>query len=345
MAYGFEAKNDSGKVIINDVIQNLHFVGKASLITNDIAAGGDSYNDFPGYSGSNDALDGRVVFKYKLTSAGTPVVFIKPNDYNRWHGQVNQYWTANTSSATRAQAQSQNFEDMDDELSVDWWFEIMVSGESQSNPPDIYCFINAHHMDFIASNDTHGLIVYKSDGTTKTFDSRRQPLAITGGGTASAPPSDPTNSSGLPGTSSGHSWNYSSNDHDFRSSNRYTQHSNSAANTSNAMFSCPSIAQGVYKRQQHGYKQSCGYGVGCQDHNSTAAWWVMYRQAFRLRSGYFDSGWTNYAAGYSFSSVAEDGGWFGGGGGSWASGSMPYTAKTINLQSNAYIIADSSRYD
>ena len=71
----------------------------------------------------------------------------------------------------------------------------------------------------------------------------------------------------------------------------------------------------------------------------------MYRQAFRLRSGYFDSGWTNYAAGYSFSSVAEDGGWFGGGWGSWASGSMPYTAKTINLQSNAYIIADSSRYD
>ena len=96
----------------------------------------------------------------------------------------------------------------------------------------------------------------------------------------------------------------------------------------------------------HGYKESCGCcGFGCQDHYSTAAWWVMYRQAFRLRSSNFDSGWTGYAAGYSFSSNYESGGWFGGGGGSYSSGSMPYTAKTINLQSNAYIIADSSRYD
>jgi hypothetical protein len=188
--------------------------------------------------------------------------------------------------------------------------------------------------------------VFKSNGSTKTFDSRRQPLAITGGGTASAPPSDPTNSSGTPGTSSGHSWNYSSNDHDFRSSNRYTAHSDSAANTSNAMFACSSLAQAVYKRQQHGYKESCGFlGCCCQDHHSTAAWWVMYRQMFRLRSGNFDSGWTNYAAGYSFSSSFESGGWFGGGGGSYSTGTMPYTAKTINLQSNAYIIADSSRYD
>lgn len=187
--------------------------------------------------------------------------------------------------------------------------------------------------------------VFKSDGTTKTFDSRKQPLAITGGGTAVAP-SDPTNSGGTPGTSSGHSWNYATNDHDFRSSNRYTAVSDSAANASTTMFSCPSLAQAVYKRQMHGYKESCGCcGFGCQDHYSTASWWVMYRSAFRLRSGNFDAGWTNYAAGFAFSSNYESGGWFGGGGGSYSTGTMPYTAKTINLQSNAYILADSSRYD
>ena len=71
----------------------------------------------------------------------------------------------------------------------------------------------------------------------------------------------------------------------------------------------------------------------------------MYRSAFRLRANKFDAGWSVFAAGYSFSSSFESGGWFGGGGGSYSSGSMPYTAKTINLQSNAYIIADSSRYD
>lgn len=341
MAYGFEAKNDNGKVIINDTIQNLHFVGKATYISSS-----SDYGNFPSYGGSNDALDGRVIFTYKITSAGTPVAFIKPNDYSRWHSQIQQYWQANATLATFSSALSRDFEDMDDDDTVDWYFKIMVSGTSTSNPPDLYCFINAHHMHAIPSSDTHGMIVYKSDGVIKTFDSRKQPLAITGGGTASAPPSDPTNSSGTPGTSTGHSWNYSSNDHDFRSSNRYTAHSDSAANTSTAMFSCPSMAQAVYKRQQHGYKRSCGFlGCCCQDHHSTAAWWVMYRQAFRLRSGNFDSGWTGYAAGYSFSSSFESGGWFGGGGGSYSTGTMPYTAKTINLQSNAFILADSSRYD
>jgi len=317
MAYGFEAKNDNGKVIINDTIENLHFIGKATRGSNNAA-----YGDFPGYGGSNDALDGRVIHYYTITCSGTPVAFIKPADYSRWHGIIKQSVSGTT-----------------------WSFDVMVSGTSTSNPPDIYCFVNADDIP-VPSGETYGMQVFKSNGSTKTFDSRRQPLAITGGGTASAPPSDPTNSSGTPGTSSGHSWNYSSNDHDFRSSNRYTAHSDSAANTSNAMFACSSLAQAVYKRQQHGYKESCGFlGCCCQDHHSTAAWWVMYRQMFRLRSGNFDSGWTNYAAGYSFSSSFESGGWFGGGGGSYSTGTMPYTAKTINLQSNAYIIADSSRYD
>ncbi len=316
MAYGFEAKNDSGNVIINDTIENLHFIGKATRSSDN-----SNYGDFPGYSGSNDTLDGRVVHTYTITCSGTPVAFIKPTDYARWHSIIKQ----SVSSTT-------------------WTFEVMISGTSTSNPPEIYCFVNAD--DVPSTSDTYGMIVYKSNGSTKTFDSRRQPLAITGGGTASAPPSDPTNSSGTPGTSTGHSWNYSSNDHDFRSSSQYTAHSDSAANTSNAMFSCSSLAQAVYKRQQHGYKESCGCcGFGCQDHHSTASWWVMYRQAFRLRSGNFDSGWTNYAAGYAFSSSYESGGWFGGGGGSYSTGTMPYTAKTINLQSNAYILADSSRYD
>ena len=316
MAYGFEAKNDNGKVIINDTIENLHFIGKATRGSNNAA-----YGDFPGYGGSNDALDGRVIHYYTITCSGTPVAFIKPADYSRWHGIIKQSVSGTT-----------------------WSFDVMVSGTSTSNPPDIYCFVNADDIP-VPSGETYGMQVFKSNGSTKTFDSRRQPLAITGGGTASAPPSDPTNSSGTPGTSSGHSWNYSSNDHDFRSSNRYTAHSDSAANTSNAMFACSSLAQAVYKRQQHGYKESCGFlGCCCQDHHSTAAWWVMYRQMFRLRSGNFDSGWTNYAAGYSFSSSFESGGWFGGGGGSYSTGTMPYTAKTINLQSNAYIIADSSRY-
>jgi len=316
MAYGFEAKNNNGKVIINDTIENLHFIGKATRTSSSSGHG-----TISGYSGSNNSLDGRVLHTYTVTCSGTPVAFIKPVDYDRWHGIVKQ----SVSNTT-------------------WTFEVIISGTSTSNPPVLYCFVNADDIP-VPSGETHGMIVFKSDGSSKTFDSRRQPLAITGGGTAVAP-SDPTNTSGTPGTSTGHSWNYATNDHDFRSSNRYNANSDSSVNVSNAMFSCPSLAQAVYKRQMHGHKRSCGqYGCCCQDHYSTAAWWVMYRSAFRLRNGNFDAGWTVYVSGYSFSSVAEDGGWFGGGGGSWSSGSMPYTAKTINLQSNAYIIADSSRYD
>jgi hypothetical protein len=317
MAYGFEAKNDSGKVIINDTIENLHFLGKATRGSSDSGHG-----TISGYSGSNSTLDGRCIWTYTITSAGTPVAFIKPVDYARWHGIIKQSVSGTT-----------------------WTFQVMISGTSTSNPPEIYCFVNADDIP-VPSGETYGMQVFKSDGTTKTFDSRRQPLAITGGGSAVSP-SDPTNSSGLPGTTTGHAWNYATNDHDFRSSNRYTAYSDSNINTSNTMFSCPSIAQAVYKRQMHGYKCSdfSWWKSGCQAHNSTAAWWVMYRGAYRLRAGNFDAGWTNYAGGYQFSSSYESAGWFGGSTNNYSTGSMPYTAKTINLQSNAYIIADSSRYD
>ena len=100
----------------------------------------------------------------------------------------------------------------------------------------------------------------------------------------------------------------------------------------------------------NGTKNSYGGMYGrTQNHDSTAMWWVMYRQAFRLQvvngRGYFNAGWSTYAAGYAFSSYWESGGWFGGGGGGYSTGTMPYDPKIINLQSNAYIIADSSRYD
>ena len=321
MAYGFEAKNDNGKVIINDTIENLHFIGKATR--NSDSSG---FGTIPNYGGSNSTLDGRVIHTYTITCSGTPVAFIKPADYARWHGIIKQ----SASSTT-------------------WTFEVMISGTSASNPPDLYCFVNADDIP-VPSGETYGMQVFKANGSTKTFDSRRQPLAITGGGTALAPPSDPTDSSGTPGTSSGHAWNYATNDHDFRSSSRYNTTSDSSINTSNTMFACSSLAQGVYKRQMHGFKVSCTcvpfFGCfNCQDHYSTALWYAMYRQAFRLRAGNFDSGWNGYAAGFAFSSVAEDGGWFGNTNTTYNTGSMPYTPKTINSQNSAYIIADSSRYN
>jgi hypothetical protein len=313
MSYGFEAKNDSGKVIINDEIENLHFLGKATLGYNNSA-----YGVFPDYSGPNSALDGRVIHTYTITSTGNPVAFIKPNDYSRWYAIIYQASVGNT-----------------------WTFQVLVSGTSTLNAPDLYCFVNAN--DVPASSDSYGMIVFKSDGVTKTFDSRIQPLAITGGENVISP-IDPTDTAGLPGETSGHPWNYADNDHDFRSSTSYNSYTDTNINTSNTMFACPSLAQAVYKRKMNGFKRSKGT-FSSQDHWSTAQWFVMYRGAFRLRANIFDSGWNVYSAGYSFSSQFESGGWGGGGGGGYSSGTVPYPPKTINLQSNAYIIADSSRYD
>jgi hypothetical protein len=314
MSYGFEAINNNGKVIINDTIENLHFLGKATR-----GGSNSDYADFPTYSGAFDSLIGRVIHYYTITCTGTPIVFIKPNDYSRWHGVIKQSVNGTT-----------------------WSIDVIVSGTSTSNPPDLYCFVNAN--DVPSSTENYGMQVFKSNGTTKTFDSRKQPLAITGGGTVIAP-TDPTNSTGLPTSTGGHPWNYATNDHDFRCSNKYNQYSNTNIDTTDTMFSCPSLAQAVYKRRMDGFKQSQAYGQPTQNHYSTAQWFCMYRSAFRLRSNYFDAGWAVYAAGYSFSSSFEDGGWFGGGGGSYSTGTMPYDPKTINLQTNAYIIADSSRYD
>ena len=317
MSYGFTAVNTSGQVIISDEMENLHFFGKATLTGND---GGD-YGDFPGYSGAYDTLDGRIIFTYTITTPATPLVFIKPNDYNRWHAMLTKSHVGNN-----------------------WTFDVIVSGTSSSNPPELYCFVNANNSS--GSSDTYGLIVWKSDGVTRTFDSRYNPLAISSGGTI-IPPTDPTDTAGLPGVTTGHPWNYATNDHDFRSTTRYnSQAISNGGSYTNLMFAAPSLAQAVYKRQMEGYKCSSNpfWEGGCQSHWSTAMWWVMYRNTFRIRNGYFDAGWTNFVAGYAFSSSYESGGWFGGGGGSYSTGTMPYTAKTINLTSNAFMIADSSRY-
>ena len=329
MAYGFEAKNDSGKVIINDTIENLHFLGKASR-----GSANSGYGTIPNYSGANTALDGRVIHIYTITCTGTPLAFIKPTDYARWHGLIKQ----SVSNTT-------------------WTFEVMISGTSTSNPPVLYCFVNADNIS-VPSGETYGMQVFKADGSTKTFDSRKQPLAITGGNNYTSPPADPTNSSGTPGTTENHAWNHATNDHDFRSHNRYNsaQDASLAGNNAyKAMFACSSIAQAVYKRQMEGYKQSCTcvpiFGCfNCQDHYSTALWYAMYRQAFRIRGGYsnygfVDIGWNVYAAGFAFSSVAEDGGWFGNTNTTYNTGSLPYTPKTINRQAGPFIIADSTRYD
>ena len=330
MSYGFSATNNSGEVIISDETENMHFIGKATRIGSPTEHVANWHT--VGYGGAlANNLEGYAEFDYTINTSGIPLVFIRPASsmYDRFHALITQSNSGST-----------------------WSFKIIVSGPPNSTQvnvaaaePQLYIFVNAN--DAPVPGGDYGLIVYKADGTTKTFDSRIPPLAIKHSGTGISP-SCPVNQ-GCPGISTGYPWNYATLDWDFRSGNgdKYNSYSVSGTYT-NLMFSAPSMAQAAYKRQIEGYKCSSipwYQGGGCQQHWSTAMWWVMYRQTFRIRSGYFDFGWTNFAIGYSFSSTYESGGWFGGGGGSYSSGTMPFNPQTINNVSNTYLIADATRYD
>ncbi len=213
-----------------------------------------------------------------------------------------------------------------------------------------------------------------------TFDSRLSPMAVVDGGTL-IPPATPL-AIGQPGESGvlgsiyfqdgvrrynqgtmapwggGSSPGNTPNDFDFRS---YNHHVSAPLTTvvpyTNLMFVAPSIAQAVQQRSIRGYKEdtsylyyfsfSSGFTVtldSIQQHFSTAAWWVMYLNAFRFQVGEFQAGWATYDSGYSYDTRWDDGGVFGGSGGNRSFGSTPYDPKIINRVDNLYIVTDVTRY-
>lgn len=298
--------HDTNKdVLISSEVSNLHFCGKAVFQCHDEGALG----SFPNYTGVNDtSIDGRVVYSYSIKMTTAPVVFIKPSNYSRWHALIN----------------------MENIGGSVWTFKIMVSGNTPGTPPELYCFVPAKHL--WPSEEKYGMVVYNKNWNT-TFDSRLQPLALTDSGTFT-PPECPLND-GCPETTSGHPLNYNSLDWDFSSSDSYISKT-IVGNKNELMFAAPSIAQAVYKRQMNG---------GSGTNTSTAMWWGMYRAAFRIREGYLDCGWLAFQGSYAFRSNAKSNGWYGGGDGSYDSGTMPYKAKYINLTEQVYTIANHTRYD
>lgn len=316
MSYGFKAVNELGQTIISSVTPSLYFSGYGRLINST----GLRYSDFPDYEGGTDeSLDGHCIYTFISPTSSMPVSFIKPALVNNFHTIINQRL-----------------------ISGRWNIDVMVVGEdSANNPPLLLCFNSM--ADATRIPDVYGLLV-RDERNKVTFDSRLRPLNIAGSA-AINPPVSPMNSGIDELISDGYSWNYKTLDWDFGSDSTFSRkYWNSGVSTSNLMYSPSTVAQAVYKRQINGYKKSKGE-YSSQEHWSTAMWWAMYRNAFRVSSNTIDSGWGVYTAGYTFSSRAESGGFAGGGGGSWSTGTMPYVQKTINLEQTAsVIIADSSWY-
>jgi len=342
MSFGLSVTNTNNEVIVSDNTKNLHFLGKAQYSSHNTRN-----TTIGNYSGAFAQLDGSFFIDYVIEVPSqfniNPIIFIKPKGYRQARCCVFKTTKETTDNVTR--------------LTITILMTAVVGPNTvyirNSLFPDIFCFDQPDFCPIL--NDyglIHGLHVYESDGVNLNFDSRRLPLAIIGGG-EHVPPYDPTNGEGLPGVTSNHPWRSATNDHDFRSTLRKNSYKVNVGDTpvENLMFATATIAQACWLREIQGYKNSKGsWFSSSQQHWSWARWWVMYRNCCGLSSDsdnniFFDSGWGPVASGFSYEERFESGGWFGGGGGSYSTGSAPYEQKTLNLRNTMFLLADSTRYE
>lgn len=315
MSYGISIKNNAGNILISSELEGLHCAGQASFVLTLLSG----LTDFPDYASDDGAntLSGRCIYRYQYygSQSRTPVFFIRPiAATEQYYGVVNQ-WYYNGA----------------------WYCDVVCSGGS-TTAPYVYVFVPPRDVSPVGAD---GIMTHLSDGNV-AFDSRRKPLAIDFAVSA-IPPVSPCDG-GIPLHQEGYAWNDNVLDFDFTSDDTYNEYNGGGAIPSAPMFSAPSLAQAVYSRIKYGYKSSCGT-YSCQDHWSTAVWWVMYQQGYKLTAaGNLRAGWIPLSAGYYFSSVYDSGGWFDGGGGSYTTGNAPYPDKTINRVYNTVIVASSTYY-
>ncbi len=141
---------------------------------------------------------------------------------------------------------------------------------------------------------------------------------------------------------------------DFKSHEAQTYNS-SALQTSvareNLMFAAPSLAQSVASKWSQTYFDYIitswynGSILSRSQVYKNMFWWVMYREAFRINSNTFDKGWNTWLSGLLYSEEAKTSTWRGSGATNTTVGEAPYVDKTINLQDNAYLLADASKYE
>ena len=332
MSYGLSVLNDNNEIIISDSTINYHYAGQATYlsIVHD-------QQRIKGYSGTFSHLDGINYITYEiLVNGGDPLVFIHPPEGSTaYYCVYKKYPDGFVGNLKRIK------------------IVVMMTGAfyttDYSMIPRIFCFLPPYYIS--DTGDNYGLQVSNSSNQL-VFDSNKRPLSIIAGG-EHVPPYDPTNGVGTPKITSGHPWRYSSNDHDFRSTLRKNSYQVGIGDKQykNIMFATSTIAQACWIREQQGYKNSRGgWFSSDQQHWSWARWWVMYRNCCRLAESTtgtikFESGWGPVLSGYAYEERYESGGWFGGGGGSSATGSAPYTQKTLNLRETMFLLADASKYE
>lgn len=223
-----------------------------------------------------------------------------------------------------------------------WEIELLRSGTS-SVIPEVYVFSDPRGAS--ASGTQYGMQVLLNDGTP-SFDSRLNPLVITGG-ISVAPPSNPLiggptdltakNCGGDGSTTMGP---------DNRNSYFFD------APGAKPIFFYPSIAQAEREFAFHEYEDVCdgfSYGVCIgvsRAYDWDSSYWAFYRSGIRYVGGYLFCGWVTaeYGCNWKFKKKSELVG-IGIGGSSGRGGVWPYSNETLNLMPTAVSVSNGARYD
>ena len=224
-----------------------------------------------------------------------------------------------------------------------WEIRIIRSGTGEAYP-EVYVFCDPRG---ISSTETHGMIVYRDDGSA-AFDSRRRPLAITGGN-AVTHTSNPRSS--IPGLSARYCGSGNTNG-GFTPDSENGPYGNSYM-PAKPMFHYSSLAQAEREAAYYDKDEECtgiSYAGSCIGYATTdefwSHYWAFYRGGIRLSGSDLYAGWIVVNGGCWWSSYSDsDFIGIGTGSDSGNGGDSPYSNETINLSSAAVIIGDASRYD
>lgn len=319
--YGAIITNPQGHLLISSEVEGLHCAGRVQFLAT-VESGLEDFDNFARDERNvYGVLWGRHIHRYVLHTGAMPLFFIKPHPraLDCTHGILRQW--RNTHEGN-------------------WYVDIVQYGRGGPFAPTVYAFVQPR---FLPDTPEHyGMLVQRADGTV-TFDSRKKPLVIYDVVEAESP-QYPCND-GLPTESDRVGpWNTKQLEFDFNCDNSYKRYDISPrARREDLMFSAPCLGQAVYSWVKRGYKLSVKPYTS-QQHHSTALWWAMYHQAYRINTGSLIAGWAMYRAGFDFWSQWEDTS-IGGSGGTSTKGSRPYFDKTINMGKNTVIIVDARYYE
>ena len=310
MTWGFEATNSAGQVLVSSETRNLHFVGKATLnrVIN-----------------RTDGIGGMRHLAYWIDCEVTPMPFFSMPTEN-FYGVV----------CIRSIKPYPNRKT--------WEIELIRSGTSTVYP-EVYVFSDPRGVVNHATN--YGMMVMRDDGTP-SFDSRLQPLVVSGG-TLVTTASNPR-IAGPGGLSP-----YYCGTNDYSSFTPDNQNTFSfAMQGGKPIYFYPSIAQA---QREFGVSASSEECTGVDAYNNCVGYktvklyrsyyWTFYRAGIKHVGNSLFCGWipVSWACNWKYNENNELIG-IGVDGGSGEGGTWPYSNETINhLTPTAVITANGALYD